>query len=335
MTAAAGGTGVDAEAYLICVECRLGLMLGSTTAHPDMTITAISAPPRVLGTFSLMDATVARAAWRLITEHAGHTMRVLADCWHQFDTYIVTDFACVYPSVPTDRPAYDATAVTLHAYTNGWPRKPTLATYRGSTPAPGRLVPPPDGGSTEASLFCLPCRIAVDIGDITVRADRTITVPTAGRHPTHRDDSAAAALGRLFAEHAGHDLLAIAYNSTLYDEYLDAGEWLLNIERSPEKVEHRGDLTWAEYVDGWPDQPAYPRHLGLTPVARRCCVSGGRIHQGCHHAPPPPLDLAALKIPVTRKTAASTAAPDPVPADDRAGTRGAPALQTTSAWGSS
>lgn len=45
---------------------------------------------------------------------------------------------------------------------------------------------------------------------------------------------------------AGHDLLVIAYDSTLYDEYLDAGELLLNIGRSTENVEHRGD--WAPAV---------------------------------------------------------------------------------------
>lgn len=166
-------------AYLICTDCRLGVLLGDTTASPDLTITAITT--RGNDAFHRVSVSVsesATAAWRLITEHCGHIVRVLAECWYAFDTYWAIPFAGVYPRLPNGHRAVRAADITGQAYTHGWPHHPAVAEYAGATPAPRRNRPTTDDNTALALLVCLPCRIALDLGDTTVLPDGTNTMFT-------------------------------------------------------------------------------------------------------------------------------------------------------------
>ena len=99
--------GIRTYGYLICTECRLSVLLGATTAGPDMTLGPITeAAYRPPWRTSPLSIELALAIWRLVTDHAGHVLRVVAECWPEFDTYTTVALApASCRSAPDGRPA--------------------------------------------------------------------------------------------------------------------------------------------------------------------------------------------------------------------------------------
>lgn len=105
----AGTSTVD----LVCASCRISLVLGSaeasTTALSPITVHWQDAP-------AWHQEPLAEAIERLLTDHTGHFLQVLARRWHQYARYFLDDLFIVGPGDTSDEPGY----VTYGDYIRGW-----------------------------------------------------------------------------------------------------------------------------------------------------------------------------------------------------------------------
>ncbi|GAA2471356.1 hypothetical protein [Winogradskya humida] len=124
----------DSDVSLVCLGCRLELVLGHTSGHPGAAIT--------IGAHHAEQLPAATTAvFRMLTDHAGHDLLIFTDA-SGWDHYIQSGEWHTAIETGHDNPPLLGD-ITHQQYIDGWPTAPTRRYYHGSDP----LEPPPDPGT--------------------------------------------------------------------------------------------------------------------------------------------------------------------------------------------
>lgn len=244
--------GAPADLWLLCEDCHLALLLGDTTvlpARPGIPIGQVL----IAGRPAWQHGSLVAAIRRLLHDHLGHHLRALTDRSPDWHTQTATAMDLI------DRPPACIGTATWSLYADGWPHRPTLADYRGATPRPVVAEP-----HAETYLICASCGLELVLGECTIDQDTSrdpakpvIAITDLGTTVT--------AVMRLVTEHAGHDLLLLADDPSWQDYFASAG-WADTIRADPSDAWAIGDITRAQYIDGWPDSTLLPRYRGFDPA---------------------------------------------------------------------
>ncbi|GAA0547108.1 hypothetical protein GCM10010172_31080 [Paractinoplanes ferrugineus] len=129
---------VDGEVSLVCLTCRLDVVLGRVSASPGAAIT--------IGRQLAADhPTATTAVIRMLTEHTGHDLMIFTDN-SPWDFY--TEAGDWGTTVETDNDNWPPLIgnITHRQYVDGWPEAPTRRYYRGSDPLDASHAPAPPPG---------------------------------------------------------------------------------------------------------------------------------------------------------------------------------------------
>lgn len=238
--------------WLVCDTCRIALRLGASIVRADLPDT-LSASIITGGRPAWQHDGVSRAMWRLLSDHCGHELRVLTQVSPAWRKYAVTPTDLI--SQPYTDPEPD---ITLDDYLTGWPGQLSSTRFGGAAPAP-----PADPFDGEVSLVCLACRLEVELGRVSASSGAAITIDgrLAANQPT-----ATMAVFRMLTEHTGHDLMIFTGNGP-WDFFIASGEWCTTVETGAgNRPPLIGDITYRQYIGGWPDAPTRRHYRGTDPL---------------------------------------------------------------------
>ncbi len=127
------------EVSLVCLSCRLELVLGRSTGHPGAALTIGGRP-------AADHAVATTAVFRMLTDHTSHDLAVLAAA--DLGDHYTDSGEWSFTIEPGDnvRPPHLGD-ITHRQYIDGWPDAPTRPHYRGADP----LHEPPLPGSSSGA----------------------------------------------------------------------------------------------------------------------------------------------------------------------------------------
>jgi hypothetical protein len=125
----------DGEVSLVCLACRLEVVLGRVSASSGAAITIVGQP-------AANQPTATTAVFRMLTEHAGHDLMIFTGN-SPWDFFTDSGEWCTTVKAGAGNQQPLIGDITHRQYVDGWPEAPTRRHYRGSDPLDASPAPAP------------------------------------------------------------------------------------------------------------------------------------------------------------------------------------------------